>query len=146
MKLKKQSADEIISILGEGIELTGEIIFNHGLRVDGYVKGKLRSEATLVIGERGKIEAEAYIRRLSINGEFRGAIHASERVIIHKDGKIYGDIYTPCLIIEAGAVFEGRCNMSDKEAHNGEDKSSLKSVDAAAGENSTGVATGDNSK
>jgi len=145
MKRKKEPRDEIVSILGEGIELVGELVFNHGLRVDGLVKGKLQSEASLVVGQHGKVEAEAHVRKVSINGEFRGAIHASERVEVHKEGKIYGDIYTPCLIIEAGAVFEGRCNMSENEVDAGGEKSVLKAVDAAGG-TSTGPGLGKDTK
>jgi cytoskeletal protein CcmA (bactofilin family) len=133
MKRKKEPSDEIVSILGEGVELVGELVFSHGLRVDGFIKGKLQSEAYLAVGPRGKVEADAYVRRVAINGEFRGSIHASDRVTVHKEGKIYGDIYTPCLIIEAGAVFEGRCNMSEAGADTSGDKSVLKAVDATGG-------------
>jgi cytoskeletal protein CcmA (bactofilin family) len=116
MKFKSESAGEIVSLLGEGAEFQGELSFNHGIRVDGIIRGKVRSEASLVIGPKGKVEAEVAIRRVSISGEFRGTIHASDRVEIHKEGKVYGDIYTPCLIIEAGAVFEGKCNMNEHMA------------------------------
>jgi cytoskeletal protein CcmA (bactofilin family) len=115
MKFKRETADEILSLLGEGVEFQGELSFAHGIRVDGIVRGKIRSESCLVIGPKGRVEAEIAIRKVSINGEFRGAIHASDRVEIHKDGKVYGDIYTPCLIIEAGALFEGKCNMNDQQ-------------------------------
>jgi cytoskeletal protein CcmA (bactofilin family) len=135
MRFKKHKAgNEILSVLGEGFEITGEISFTSGVRVSGIINGKIRSEAVLEIGPGGKVEAEITIRKILINGEFRGVIHASDRVEIRKNGKAYGDIYTPCLIIEAGAVFEGRCNMSDatkfpaKEA-----SSSLQAVDSDSG-------------
>jgi cytoskeletal protein CcmA (bactofilin family) len=32
-------------------------------------------------------------------------------VKIHSTGRVYGDIYTPALIIEHGAVFDGKCHM-----------------------------------
>jgi cytoskeletal protein CcmA (bactofilin family) len=114
MKFSKDKPEEIASILAEGVEMVGELSFAHGLRVDGVVKGKIRSEAFLVIGPKGRVDAEVIIRRISINGEFRGVVRATERVEVHKEGKVYGEIYTPCLIIEAGALFEGKCNMSDQ--------------------------------
>jgi cytoskeletal protein CcmA (bactofilin family) len=114
MKFKKETSDEVSSILAEGVELTGEITFSQGLRIDGVVRGKIHSEACLVVGPSGRVEAEIRIRRVSINGEFRGTIHASDRVEIHKEGKVFGDLFTPCLIIEAGALFEGKCNMGEK--------------------------------
>jgi cytoskeletal protein CcmA (bactofilin family) len=116
MKFTREKADEIESILADGVEFAGELTFTHGLRVDGAVRGKIKSDACLIIGPTGKVEAEARVRRTMINGEFRGEIHAQDRVEIHKNGKVYGDLYTPCLIIDAGAVFDGKCNMSDERA------------------------------
>jgi cytoskeletal protein CcmA (bactofilin family) len=113
MKFKRENDDEILSILGEGVDFQGELSFTHGIRVDGIVRGKIRSDSCLVIGPKGKVEADVTIRRLAINGEFRGTVHASDRIEIHKEGKVYGDLFTPCLIIEAGAIFEGKCNMNE---------------------------------
>ena len=138
MRIKKGKAeDEIVSILGKGLEMTGEISFTTGVRVNGVINGKVRSEAVLEIGSGGKVDAEITIRKILINGEFRGVIHASERVEIHKDGKAYGDIYTPCLIIEAGALFEGRCNMSDaKKSQAKETGAMLQAIESDADQSS----------
>ena len=121
--IQGKSADEIVSHLAEGAELVGEISFTNGVRIEGVVKGKVRAETILEIGPAGKIEAEATVRNITIRGEFRGIIHASDRVEIHKEGKVYGEIFSPCLIIEAGAVFEGSCNMSDRLKSKKEDQS-----------------------
>jgi cytoskeletal protein CcmA (bactofilin family) len=131
MRIKKGRAeDEILSILGEGLEMNGEISFTSGVRVNGVVNGKIRSEAVLEIGSSGKVDAEITIRKILINGEFRGVIHASDRVEIHKEGKAHGDIFTPCLIIEAGAVFEGRCNMSDAKLSAAKEEGLLKAIES----------------
>jgi cytoskeletal protein CcmA (bactofilin family) len=114
---KKQEPAEMLSLLGEGMEFVGDVTFTQGLRVDGVIRGKIRSEGSLVIGSKGRVEAEIHIRRVSINGEMRGVVQASDRVEIHKEGRVYGEIFTPCLIIEAGAIFEGKCNMSDAQAN-----------------------------
>ena len=42
----------------KGLEFTGELSFTNGLRVNGVIKGKVRSEATLEIGPGGKVDAE----------------------------------------------------------------------------------------
>ena len=110
---KNKSKDEIVSFLGKGTEFTGEITFSSGMRIDGIIKGKINSDASLIIGPSGCIDAEVNVRKVIINGEFRGILRAAERVEIHKEGKVLGDIYSQCLIIEAGATFEGCCNMGD---------------------------------
>jgi len=122
--MKGKEADEIVSHLGDGTEFSGELSFVKGLRVSGVVKGKVRSEATLEIGPGGKIDAEVSVRKIAISGEFRGIIRASERVEILKEGKVFGDIYSPCLIIEAGAIFEGRCNMSENKPASKDERAS----------------------
>ena len=138
MRLKKGNAeDDILSTLGQGAEVTGEISFTSGLCINGIVNGKIRSDATLEIGPSGKVDAEVNVRKILINGEFRGVIQAADRVEIHKDGKVFGDIYSPCLIIEAGAIFEGRCNMSDAvKAASQETGTLLQSIDSGSGKTS----------
>ncbi len=132
MKFRKDTPDEILSLLGEGVEMVGEISFARGLLVDGVVKGKIRSEGSLMIGAKGRVEAEVVIQRITINGEFRGVIHAVDRVEIHKEGRVFADIFTPCLIIEAGALFEGKCNMSERNAAKPEESIMLKAVENSA--------------
>lgn len=129
---KKDAPDEIVSLLGDGVEISGEISFANGLRVDGVVKGRLRSEGVLIIGPKGRVEAEVFTRKVSISGEFRGSLHATDRVEVHSEGKVYGDLFTPCLIIEAGAIFEGKCNMSDREAPKRDEANVLKMVESKA--------------
>ncbi|MBN2241929.1 MAG: polymer-forming cytoskeletal protein [Acidobacteria bacterium] len=125
---KGKKSDEIVSLLGKGTEISGDISFSGGMRVDGAVKGTVRSEGSLIIGPSGLIDAEINIRNISINGEFRGILRASDRVEIHKEGKVFGDIYSPCLIIEAGATFEGRCNMTETDTEPQGKDSSKKSA------------------
>ena len=115
---KNKSNGEIVSFLGKGTEVVGEIKFTGSMRVDGVLKGAISSEATLVIGSSGFIDAEVNVHKVIVNGEFRGVIRAADRVEIHREGKVFGDIYSPCLIIEAGATFEGSCNMGDSEKPN----------------------------
>ena len=130
MNFKKGgSSDAIISLMGEGVEIVGEVSFTQGVKIDGVIKGNVKSDASLVVGSKGKVEADVAVRRISIGGEFKGTIHASERVEILKDGKVFGDLYTPCLIIEAGAVFEGKCNMSERKGTKAEEGALLKVVE-----------------
>ena len=86
---KRKEASEIASVLGEGTEVSGEVSFTSGLLVEGAVKGKVHSETILIIGPTGKMEADVSVRRLCIDGEFRGTVHATDRVEIRKDGKVF---------------------------------------------------------
>ncbi|MEJ2109004.1 MAG: polymer-forming cytoskeletal protein [Acidobacteriota bacterium] len=132
---KNKSNGEIVSFLGKGTEVVGDIKFIGSMRVDGIVKGTISSEATLIIGASGFIDAEVNVHKVIVNGEFKGVVRAADRVEIRREGKVFGDIYSPCLIIEAGATFEGSCNMGDSEKPNAvaelESKSSVETQPAS---------------
>jgi cytoskeletal protein CcmA (bactofilin family) len=93
----------------------GEVSFSNRMRVSGVVKGKVHSESVLEIRPGGKVDAEVNVRQLSVSGELHGVVRASDRVEIHKDGKVIGDIESPILIIEAGGIVQGHCNMIDSQ-------------------------------
>jgi len=46
-----------------------------------------------------------------IAGRFDGVIFAKGRVEIQAKGVVTGEVHSPCLVIEAGGIFDGRCHM-----------------------------------
>ena len=98
--------------LAEGTEVDGEVRFDDELRIDGRVTGRIISEkGRLTVGDTGAITADIEVGTASIGGTVSGTLTASVKVEIHATGRVYGDIFAPALIIEEGAVFEGRCEM-----------------------------------
>ena len=121
MKFGKSSSsdvpNDIRGFLGEGTDISGEVKFTEILRVDGHISGKVISESgSLLIGERGHIKASIEAGSVSVSGTVEGTITAKGKVEIHANGKVYGDIYTGALIIEHGAVFDGKCHMVERDA------------------------------
>ena len=116
---KSQSGDvpsDIRGFLGEGTDINGEVKFTEILRVDGIVSGKVTSEnGSLLIGETGHIKATIEAGSVSVSGIVEGTITARTKVEIHSKGKVYGDVFTPNLVIEHGAVFDGKCHMGERK-------------------------------
>jgi cytoskeletal protein CcmA (bactofilin family) len=115
MKLGRSQSNhptDIRSFLGEGTEITGEIKFTEIMRVDAAISGSIHSEnGCLLVMEKGHIKAEVDAGSVEIGGTVEGKVTARTSVKILATGRVYGDIYTPALIIEYGAVFEGQCSM-----------------------------------
>ena len=44
-------------------------------------------------------------------GEVKGNIHASNTIELHPPARVFGDLYAPAVVIDAGAVFHGNCRM-----------------------------------
>jgi cytoskeletal protein CcmA (bactofilin family) len=98
--------------VGNGTTLTGEANFKGMLRVDGHLSGQVKSEGgTLIVGNNGQVDADIEVAIATIHGAVNGDITASQRLELGRAAKVNGNITTPSLIIEQGAVFEGTCQM-----------------------------------
>src|SRR5215813_8646058 len=107
---------DLRSFLGEGTEITGEIRFSEIMRVDANISGTIVSDSgSLLIMERGRVKATVQAGIVEVSGIVEGTITAKNSVKIHSTGRVYGDIYTPALIIEHGAVFDGKCHMLENK-------------------------------
>lgn len=122
--VKRRDMDEtkITGFFDDGTEFNGQLKFKGSFRIDGYFQGKIHSDSMLIIGDRGKVEAEVQIGHVIINGEFRGDIKAAEKVEIHGRGRVYGTIQTPKLIVEEGAFLEANCQTTEGGSSSGEPK------------------------
>ena len=103
--------------VGNGTALTGEASFKGMLRVDGHLSGKVNSEGgTLIVGNNGQVDADIEVAVATIHGTVNGDIIASQRLELGRAAKVNGNIQTPSLVIEQGAVFEGSCRMVQQKA------------------------------
>lgn len=93
----------------------GEFRFEGTLCVDGYVTGRVRSETgTLVLTEAGEADADLFVAVAIVDGLVRGDIRATERVELGRTARVFGNIETPSLAIQPGAVFEGHCHFGQR--------------------------------
>ncbi len=98
--------------VGHGTTLTGETEFHAMLRVDGHLIGTVSSEAgTLIIGTNGQVDANIMVAAAMINGTVNGDVVASEKLQLGRTARVMGNIHSPRLIIEEGAILEGSCSM-----------------------------------
>jgi len=116
MKLVKgDNGNSDFGWIGRGIEVTGDIVFADRLQVDGKVTGRLSSESgTLVLGESGHLEADVDVGIFVIHGSIHGNLIARSKVEIRKSGRVYGDVITPVLLVEEGAIFNGAIKMGQE--------------------------------
>lgn len=116
MKLvKSDSNNSDFGWIGRGVEVSGDIRFADKLQVDGKVIGKVGSESgTLIIGETGQIQAQVDVGLCVIHGILQGDLTARSKVEIRKSGKVIGDVITPVLLVEEGAIFNGAIKMGQE--------------------------------
>ena len=102
--------------IGRGVEVSGEILFADALHVSGKVIGKVISESgSLVIEQAGELQADVDVDICVIRGAVRGNVNGKSRVEIYKTARVQGDITSPVLLVEEGALLTGAITMA-KEA------------------------------
>ena len=116
MKLvKSEPSNSDFGWIGRGIEVKGDITFADRLQVDGKSVGKVTSDSgTLIIGESGQIEAQIDVGVCVVHGTIQGNLIARSKLEIRKTGRVHGDVITPVLLVEEGAVFNGAIRMTQE--------------------------------
>jgi cytoskeletal protein CcmA (bactofilin family) len=103
--------------VGSGTLVTGEATFKAMMRVDGHLSGRISSTSgTLIVGANGKVDANIEVAIAMIHGTINGDIIATQRLELGRAAKVNGNIQTPSLVIEQGAIFEGSCKMLQMSA------------------------------
>lgn len=113
-KKKEISENKITGFFDKDTIIKGDLSFKGSFRIDGHFKGKIDSDSLLIIGEKGKVEADVNIGCIIINGEIKGNIQAKDKVEINSLGRVIGTIITPKLVVEEGAYLEVNCQTTDK--------------------------------
>ena len=112
MKNNIEKAGELATILGKTSLFEGNVNVEHSLRVDGTVKGDIKTPDTLVVGKEGEVIGNVNVKNLIVGGKIKGTVISSAKVVLESKSEFRGEIHTTKLVIEEGAVFEGKCSMS----------------------------------
>lgn len=99
------------TVIAEGTELEGKFTFTGTATVNGRLRGEIISNDSLIVGEKGVVNASIRAGIVHISGEVVGDVNASERLELHDRCRVYGDVGAPIVIIEEGALLEGQCRM-----------------------------------
>ena len=99
------------SVVSRNIVVEGEIRGSENLTVDGGVKGLLKLDGDVIIGETGVVEADIEANNLVVRGRVAGDVTVQNILEVHPGGELYGSIRARLIHIQEGAVFEGRSQM-----------------------------------
>ena len=110
--MAKNYEKSIRAFLGEGTEFKGVITFEGTVRVDGVLEGEVITDDTFIIGTAANVKADVKAGVVIIMGRMEGKIQAKEKCEVRVGSHVSGEIITPSIYIEEGAVFEGTCHMT----------------------------------
>jgi len=96
-----------------GTKIEGHINSSGSIRIDGVLKGSLTTQAKLVVGKTGVIFGDIICQNISIEGKVEGKVTVQGLLYLKNGGTILGDIFTDKLVVEEGAIFNGKLEMTE---------------------------------
>ncbi len=113
LKRSDSSGGSVNTVVGAGSTLEGTFRISNTIRVDGTLRGKLESTDTLIVGKTGVLQATVKVKSAIVGGKLIGRMEAIERVVLEPGCFVVGDVSTRWLVVEEGAVFNGKCTSGD---------------------------------
>ncbi|GEM_PF-3745964 len=108
--------EPVSTIIDESGHIKGNIASREDMLINGRVEGSIAIKNNrLEIGPTGHIEANVFAKVVTISGELKGDIYASEQAVITKTGRVYGNIFASDVNIEDGALIKGNIDMEKQD-------------------------------
>lgn len=103
--------------VGKSITIKGDLSGDEDVVIEGKVEGKVSlPENQLTVGASGSCEATVHAKTVIVVGRIAGDVSAVERVEVQSSGVVEGDVKSPRLVVEEGAVLNGSITMSKEGA------------------------------
>lgn len=100
--------------IGKSIAIKGDLTGDEDLEVIGTVEGRIDlPNNELLVGSEGKVRAEVHAKTVVVEGRVTGNVTAVERVELRASGVVEGDVRTPRLVVQEGAVLNGSVEMGE---------------------------------
>ena len=99
--------NDLSAFIDEGSEIEGKYTFSGTVMLNGKFHGEIASADTLIIGEKGVVNANVQTVDAIIRGVYEGTMVATGNVEITATGRVNGNIETDSLVISKGGFFNG---------------------------------------
>ena len=109
--IKENETSGAVNIIGVGTIITGDIHSKGDIRIDGTLKGSVKTSGKVVVGQAGIIEGDVECNNADVAGTLNAKISVTQLLSLKGTAKLTGDLVTNKLAIEPGAAFTGHCSI-----------------------------------
>ncbi len=102
----------IETIVGRGSHVTGDMIVQGSIHINGEIDGRVEATGYVTVSETGVVHGGLQGEYAIIGGIVEGDVKVKGKVVLGRYSKLKGDIVSNRLIIEDGAVFQGKSTMT----------------------------------
>ncbi len=110
---------QIKTIIGEDVEITGNIKCESNIQIDGKLNGDLTCNGNAVIGTSSAVKGNLSVETISVLGQVNGNIVAKDKIELKSTARLNGDIRARRLTVEDGVTFVGKADVNPAGAQGG---------------------------
>jgi len=115
----KIRSSKIETLIGQSLEIRGDVNFSGGLHLDGKIIGNVSSEgddtSVLILSDTGCVEGDVHVSYAVINGEVIGNVIVSEKLELSGRARITGNVVYNLLEMASGAEVNGEMEHDKQE-------------------------------
>ncbi len=115
-EIREIQEGQITTVVAEDLEIKGTIRFKSSVMLKGVFEGEIFSEGLLVVGATAQVTASINTKTLISHGSITGNVVAGEQIVLKNTATHSGDLNSPFIMIENGAVFNGSCVMDRRQS------------------------------
>lgn len=113
------------TVIGPAIKVKGNFHGKGNIIIEGSLEGSIKTDSSLLIGEKAKVKANIKANEAIINGSVDGNVNIDKALSLGKTASVKGDVICSEISISQGAKINGNFAMHDASEEKGkkEDKS-----------------------
>ena len=115
--MKTETGSEL-NLIAAGTVFEGKLRTPGSIRIDGKIVGEVSAVQNISLGSTGDVEGNMTAKSVTIGGKIKGTIIAQEKLVLESKAVVRGDIKAAKLVIDEGALFDGKCVMSSEVKQN----------------------------
>ncbi len=97
--------------LGPDASFKGDLTYEKGMRLQGKFEGNIMTPGRLHVSKEAKMQADVDAGSISVEGDVRGKLSASDRVELKQSARYEGDLTASKLVVDEGAVLNGHVTV-----------------------------------
>jgi cytoskeletal protein CcmA (bactofilin family) len=106
-----------MTTIGPSLLITGDLTSQEDVTIHGRVNGHIRMrEGSLVVAPKAHVEGDVHGARITIHGTLVGNVTSTDRVDLTPTADVKGTLTGPTIIVQDGALFNGRVDMHRRGA------------------------------
>jgi len=97
--------------IGPTANMRGDLVCDGIVKIDGVYEGSIKTASSVIIAEKGRVDAQIEAQNVSISGQAKGSIVAKGRLEILSTGRVWADVTVSSFLLDDGGKLHGALKM-----------------------------------